>query len=146
MMRVLLLGYDPETVDFLTPLCHLACPLKRSAPVLRLRSSSSLTAGGRVRLPRSGRMRAPGRQWRGNWRRRPMIVLLSEPASACHPKALRYLKSSLTPCARRHQALRSRSTRGPMIVPMRPLAGCPVGAGDRGQHHAGTLTGCCLGN
>ena len=64
MTRVMLVGYDPDTVDFSDPALPPGMNAEKIRAGIEVARQQSLNTDGRPTLSSSDLMRRPGRRWR----------------------------------------------------------------------------------
>ncbi|HSD82752.1 MAG TPA: hypothetical protein VLG46_02780 [Anaerolineae bacterium] len=75
MTRVLLVGYDPETVDFSDPALPPGMTVDKVRSGIEIALKQFAEGDGRSTWALFGQMKPLGRQWSVSWLRRLMIVL-----------------------------------------------------------------------
>ena len=90
MTRVLLLGYDPDTVDFSDPALPPGMNVEKVHAGIEAAMKQFASRGWDANVCLLGPMKAPGRQWSGNSPRQTMTASSSAQASGCRLASCQY--------------------------------------------------------
>jgi hypothetical protein len=123
MARILLLGLDPETVDYSDPVLPPGMTVEKVRAGIAVALKQFTDRGWESDVAFIRPDETPDRQWSVSYVRRTTIVWSSEAACACRPATLNYSKSSSTLFVGLPQPRRLPSTNGPTIAPMLPPDG-----------------------